>query len=218
MNMSPITPDTLSHIVKILRESCNWTQETLAEIAKLSLKTVQRVEKAEPSSIDTRRALAMAFDIDDIDLFNKSDEEVTSRIYENIEKFENSLSIDLQQVSQGLDLRKYCEGTHGMICSEIHKLPQDVNYLVEELQEYVRDIMDIYNDLTTDHKKNIDIDFQNLLNKLKQHGYCVGINKRSIDVNDNSEPKLEWQILQIVIGLKKDFPDAIRVPKKFNFI
>jgi hypothetical protein len=33
--------------------------------------TVQRVENGEPSSVDTRRALARAFKIENIDVFNK---------------------------------------------------------------------------------------------------------------------------------------------------
>ncbi len=51
--------------VKELRKERSWSQEYLAELSGLSLRTVQRIEssgKAGPGSI---RALAIAFDIDD---------------------------------------------------------------------------------------------------------------------------------------------------------
>lgn len=56
----------------MFRESKKWPQEHLAEIARLSTRTVQRVENGQPSDLDTRRALArVAFGYEDIDLLNK---------------------------------------------------------------------------------------------------------------------------------------------------
>ena len=43
----------------------------LAEISRLNLRTIQRVENGEPSNGDTRRALALAFDLD-ADMFTKT--------------------------------------------------------------------------------------------------------------------------------------------------
>jgi transcriptional regulator with XRE-family HTH domain len=57
--------------VRAFREARHWSQETLAALSRLSVRTVQRVERGEPSDTDTRRALAHAFDADDVDVFNK---------------------------------------------------------------------------------------------------------------------------------------------------
>src|SRR4051812_22170306 len=65
------TPGELAMFVRMCREGKGWTQETLAEISGLTVRTIQRVERAESSSVDTRRALARAFEIEDIDFFNK---------------------------------------------------------------------------------------------------------------------------------------------------
>ena len=75
------TPTELACLVKLNREGRSWSQEQLAEIAGVTTRTVQRVEASEPSGIDTRRALARAFGVEDIDCFNKphsipTDEEV----------------------------------------------------------------------------------------------------------------------------------------------
>ena len=66
-----LTHGELASIICQFRELRQWSQETLAELSGLSVRTIQRVEKGEPSDVDTRRALASAFEIEDPDLFNK---------------------------------------------------------------------------------------------------------------------------------------------------
>lgn len=53
-----------SALVRQLREQRAWSQEHLAEVAGLSLRTVQRVEGDGSASAETRMALAAALDID----------------------------------------------------------------------------------------------------------------------------------------------------------
>ena len=66
-----LTPAELAAVVRLFRETRGWSQEQLAEIARVSARTVQRVEDGQPASLETRRALAGAFGFDDIDAFNK---------------------------------------------------------------------------------------------------------------------------------------------------
>lgn len=54
--------------IKRLRAERAWSQEQLAEIADVSLRTIQRVEADGSASRETRMALAAAFDIDIRDL------------------------------------------------------------------------------------------------------------------------------------------------------
>ena len=54
--------------IKHLRAERAWSQEQLAEIADVSLRTIQRVEADGSASRETRMALAAAFDIDIRDL------------------------------------------------------------------------------------------------------------------------------------------------------
>lgn len=66
-----LTQKELGMLMKVFREMRQWSQEQLGEISGLSTRTIQRVEEGNPSSIDTRRALARAFECEDIDAFNK---------------------------------------------------------------------------------------------------------------------------------------------------
>jgi len=67
-----ISNEELATLVKIMRISNSWSQEQLAELTRLNVRTIQRVENGKGASFDTRRALAVAFESNDIDGFNKS--------------------------------------------------------------------------------------------------------------------------------------------------
>jgi DNA-binding XRE family transcriptional regulator len=66
-----ITPQELALMCQVQRAGRGWTQETLAEFSGLQVRTIQRVEAGHPSNLDTKRALARAFEADDLDVFNK---------------------------------------------------------------------------------------------------------------------------------------------------
>lgn len=50
--------------VKELRQERRWSQEQLADISGLSLRTVQRVESSNKAGIESLQSLALAFEID----------------------------------------------------------------------------------------------------------------------------------------------------------
>jgi transcriptional regulator with XRE-family HTH domain len=51
-------------IVKKLREEKHWSQEQVATMAGLSLRTIQRVEAGNPASKETLKSLASVFEIE----------------------------------------------------------------------------------------------------------------------------------------------------------
>ena len=55
-------------LVKRLREAKSWSQEHLATVAGVSHRTVQRVESDGTASLETRMALASAWDVSAADL------------------------------------------------------------------------------------------------------------------------------------------------------
>lgn len=59
--------------LKKLREYHGWSQERLAEICGLSQRTISRIEKGEKASMETRLALATAFDITPAELCEDQD-------------------------------------------------------------------------------------------------------------------------------------------------
>jgi transcriptional regulator with XRE-family HTH domain len=60
-------------IVKKLRTENKWSQEQLAMLSGLSIRTIQRVESGQSASIETLKSLASVFEVD----INKLTEEIT---------------------------------------------------------------------------------------------------------------------------------------------
>jgi transcriptional regulator with XRE-family HTH domain len=44
--------------------SCCWSQEQLAELSGLSVRTIQRLERGQTASVESQKALGAAFEID----------------------------------------------------------------------------------------------------------------------------------------------------------
>ncbi len=55
--------------IKTLRLAKAWSQEQLADIASLSVRTVQRIENGEQASLETLAAIASAFGVSVTDLY-----------------------------------------------------------------------------------------------------------------------------------------------------
>jgi transcriptional regulator with XRE-family HTH domain len=54
----------MSIIVRKLRLQRGWTQEDLARFAGLSVRSIQRIERGQPGSLETMKALAAVFETD----------------------------------------------------------------------------------------------------------------------------------------------------------
>jgi transcriptional regulator with XRE-family HTH domain len=51
-------------LVKSLRQKHNWSQEQLAQLSGLNIRTIQRVEKGDSVGLETLKSLAAVFEID----------------------------------------------------------------------------------------------------------------------------------------------------------
>lgn len=51
-------------LIRKLRLKRGWTQSQLAEMVDVTTRTIQRIEKGHPPSLETRKALAAVFEVD----------------------------------------------------------------------------------------------------------------------------------------------------------
>lgn len=81
--------------IKTLRLARAWSQEQLAELASLSVRTVQRIENGERASLETLSAIAAAFGVNVTDLMPEEGEQSLSS-----ESLEQRIKDAKQQVWQ----------------------------------------------------------------------------------------------------------------------
>ena len=60
--------ESLPMHVQKLRLQRGWSQEQLADLSGLSGRTIQRIERGQPASLETLKALGAAFNVDVSDL------------------------------------------------------------------------------------------------------------------------------------------------------
>jgi transcriptional regulator with XRE-family HTH domain len=131
-------------MVRLYREARKWSQEQLGAIAGLSTRTVQRVEEGQPSSLDTRRALARAFDMEDIDGLNKPiNIQSIEQLKAQKEAFDRDhLTLKALPVTSGRHLAGLIE-THSMdLSTPRFDLPREADERFAEMIDYDRDFRD----------------------------------------------------------------------------
>lgn len=99
------TAAELAGYVKWMREQNKWTQATLAEIARLTERTVQRVENGEPSSLDTNE-LSQEPSKFQIFAFDKP----SFPNFEKVELDRTTVLVPLIRIPDGRALRTMVEG------------------------------------------------------------------------------------------------------------
>ena len=131
-----------------------WSQEQLAAISGLSARTVQRVEEGQSSSLDTRRALARAFEFEDIDARNKPysipDAAEPKAKKEAFDR--ENVTLRAKPIGSGKELAKLVGTTMMDLSTPAFELPREADERFAELIDCYRDYRDCA-DMYSEHDK-----------------------------------------------------------------
>lgn len=218
-----MTPDELAGVVKLMRSTRGWSQEQLAEIGGITVRTVQRVEQGEPSSLDTRRALARAFDAPDIDAFNKPFVRITEEQAKAAnEKFDREhVTLDALPLDTGRKLAELAETTQADYFHAAVELPPDAERIFAELTDYFReyrDVSDVYSEVD---KLAIHKELQERIDELRSLKFSLrhSIRVAAVDRVGNltaSEP-LDWPVAYVAVFPLGKEPPVVIVPRAVEF-
>lgn len=216
-----ISNEELATLVKIMRISNSWSQEQLAELTRLNVRTIQRVENGKGASFDTRRALAVAFESNDIDGFNKSYIFPTPEEIEALKKLseEEYLTLDTSNLNYGKEICDLAEWSNGNLFHCDFELPRDVQEAYAELTDLFNDFRDIHEDYSELGKIEISDIFNLFLKKINLNGYSIKYAKRQVKVNlvENTDEFTTWNLAYISIFPKHKAPAQFIVPRKIDF-
>lgn len=215
-----ITTIELGVVVKLSREIRNWSQEQLAEISMLSVRTIQRVENGISASFDTRRALAIALGIDDIDYFNNPIKMITP---DDIEKEQSDFDKSFLKLNAEIifNAPQFLEITANStadyysynveICEELEKICAN---LIDLMRDY-RDISNLYTEL---QKVSLHKEIEGMLREIKLSGFSIAIAKRKTAINSKiGDGPLTVNLIYISLFKRGDEPNFFCVPKKISF-
>lgn len=184
--------------IKEFREQRGWSQNQLADMANISLRTIQRMEKDGSCSIESVKSLAAVFEIDFKDLLLEED----SKKFEGVDF--------LLRIEHGKQLADLIGGKHAFDFDfELAIKDKDLIELIYNLFQNVSDYNDIWEDIEYGGRTEAITFFQELINKLERNSLWVfgGVTKRPYG---NFNPPLIFDIIVLRIH-PKDSATVIKV-------
>lgn len=211
-----LTPVELAALVITFREIKGWSQDTLASCSRLNVRTIQRVEKGDASSSDTRRALAEALGYEDINVFNKplsipSAEEL--KIAE--EKFSREyITLNVHPLITGKQLTTLAESCVGDTSSLACTATPEADKAFAALVDYFREYRDIADFLSETQKIEVNEEMQTYIDTLKKVNICLRYGTTKINPKFAEEQKPIPRNILYVIGfsLGKEL-EQVLIPK-----
>lgn len=213
-----LDPEELAAFVKIMRDIRKWSQEQLSGISGLSVRTIQRVERGQPSDLDTRRALALAFEIDDIDALNKpyhfpTDEEIKA----GKEKFDREhITLKTLPLVSGRLLTQLAETTDMDLITSGFEMPREAEEIFAQLTDYFREFRDCADLYQERDKLGIHDEMQCYIDNLKELGVslCYATRKVAVKVSEETTKPIEMLTLYLVTFPLGKEPAEFATPRK----
>jgi transcriptional regulator with XRE-family HTH domain len=215
-----LTLDELAALIKAWREMRQWSQETLAEIAGLSVRTIQRTEGGKPSSLDTRRALASAFEFEEIDFFSKpfivpTDEELAAAKA----KFdEEHIALQAHPIANGRALATLAQECVMDLSEAAFDLGPEASEVFAEMVDYLRDYRDCADLYSEVDKLDAHREFESFLSQLQALGVSMRYSIRNVKMKfggAGSEP-ISTKVLYLVGFALGSEPETFSTPKAWK--
>lgn len=215
-----LKPDELAVCIRLLREIRQWSQEQLAAISGLNVRTIQRVEQGLAASLDTRRALANAFGFEDIDALNKpytfqSEEELKAAK----EKFDREhVTLKALPVMTGKQLAVLAETSMMDLSEPAFDLPRETEEVFASMTDYFREYRDCADLYSASQKLDVYDEMQAFIDTLKSQGVSLRYAQRKMQMRSNPDlPPTPFTSIYIIGFPVGNEPEQFAVPKAINF-
>jgi transcriptional regulator with XRE-family HTH domain len=197
----------------------HWSQEQLAELASLSVRTIQRLERGNASGFDTRRAVARAFELEDIDAFNKPFPVPTAEeLQATREKFEREhIMLKALPLETGRQLARLAEAHSMDLSAPGFELPREADEEFAALTDFMREYRDCSDYYSETQKFEIYDVLQQHIDALKAAGVSLRYAERKVSLRfrhdmENARP-FDTSVLYVVAFPAGKEPDEFATPR-----
>ena len=214
-NFRALTDEEVANCVKLIRHDRKWSQEQLAAISGLNLRTIQRVEKGEPSSIDTRRNLANSFGANDIDAFNK---ETYIPSMDELKKYQDYIEDSCEQIkatklNTSFGLLDATEGCHASFFDSSFDMSHDAEEANHLIKCYLKEYMDCHDLYNKEQKNDAAKEIQVHIDKLNKLGVALVYAKKKTNITNIGNNISMETIYIIAFPIGKE-PDTLIIPNE----
>jgi transcriptional regulator with XRE-family HTH domain len=194
--------------IKQLRTERAWSQEQLAQICGVNVRTIQRLENGGKGSPETLKAIAAGFELDVRDLTSG---QVSSP------KGKNHEVIFMARVVLGKDLCGFVRGTHGYrFQNDDLESDEEVESVGNFLQD-IRDTGDLWSDMEPLHQVQAEYRFTKMIRELEGYGFWVfaAKAKEHLQMGDGSALPLT---VALILILRNSNPKIVKVSPSITFV
>jgi transcriptional regulator with XRE-family HTH domain len=214
-----LSKSELAMIVQMLRSARGWTQETLAEIAGVSSRTIQRIEDGQGAGADTLRAVARAVEADDLDFLIRPQPFPTEAgLKRRAEAFEReNLMLDASAAPTGRALEAFMSGLNVLSCVDTEVADPASLEDAAALFDYLRDYLDVKAEISHQDRLSVAADLETILTRLRDAGWAPVVAMRHTKLmNDHWVDKTPWPVTIGYLTLlpKDQVPAKVAVPRR----
>lgn len=210
-----LTPAEVGACIRQFRQMRHWSQEQLAEISGLNVRTVQRVEQGDSASFDTRRALARAFDFNDIDALNKPFSLPTEEELQAAQaQFERDhITVAMAPLTTGRQLASLITSCEMDLFEPAFDLPREAAAEFAALIDYYREYRDCHDLYSETDRLDIYEELQQHIDSLRLLGVSLSHGQRKIAIRLGSGAPMNGTALYVVAFRLGQEPSQIVTPK-----
>jgi transcriptional regulator with XRE-family HTH domain len=167
--------------IKEMRTSRAWSQEQLAQMAGLDVRTIQRMEKGNPASFESLKSVASVLKLDVSDLLNEKKAEKKKKTEAETPKGEF-----LIRVSDGNQLFTLMDGAHAYSFNNDTLESDDDTQFVADFVQELHDWGELGNDIEPGERVRNAHEYTKKIRDLEDRGLWVfaGRNKRNFPFGD----------------------------------
>jgi len=217
------THEEVCQAVRMMRGLMEWSQETLAELSGLTVRSIQRTEAGQQVSTDTKRAIARAFGCDDLDFFMRP---ITAVSLEKLEAQKAAFDRDHLILDAGLvdgrgiiRLLLKAKGFRAIGPGNTIELPRSVEDAYAAILDFVRDCMDVMDVAGRAEMLGYGDQIDKLAEPMRAAGYCLIAATREANlssrIGQGAKP-LPTTIIYVVAGPIRGAPKQIVVRQNID--
>lgn len=174
-----------AQIIKELRTTRAWSQEQLAKMAGLDVRTIQRIEKGEPASFESLKSVAAVFKVDVGNLLDNKKQEKNQEKQSDVPD-----GGFLIRVNDGNELFALMGTTHAFAFHNDSVESSEVNDLIADFLQELHDWCDIWDEIGPGERVRTAHEYTNRIKELEDKGLWVfaGKSKKYYSLGEKSTP------------------------------